>query len=146
MAFVPFVETDQPTMAAFNEKFQQNYEAAVGSCAKVITGTYVGTGKYPATLTFNEKPQLVVITLKYDSTLSDGKTYRRAYFWILKDGVGIGTQMMTVNSSGSYSDSVAGLDVTVSGNTISFTSNYADNVPNTSGTVYDFMAIVSKEE
>lgn len=43
MAFVPFVESDQPTMAAFNEKFQQNYEAMLANGFQIVTGSYAGT-------------------------------------------------------------------------------------------------------
>lgn len=41
MAFTPFVETDQPTMANFNAKFQE----AIGAASlKVARGSYVGNG------------------------------------------------------------------------------------------------------
>ena len=44
MGFVPFVEGDQPTMAAFNEKFTQAIEAAIAGGLVVETGSYVGLG------------------------------------------------------------------------------------------------------
>ena len=71
MAFVPFVETDQPTMAAFNEKFQQNYEAAVDAGLQVSTGTYVGTGAYgaanPNKLSFNFRVEFLCVLGVYNN-------------------------------------------------------------------------------
>lgn len=46
MAFVPFTKDDQPTMAAFNEKFQQAIDEAVSRGVKIEVGSYVGTGTY----------------------------------------------------------------------------------------------------
>ncbi len=65
MAFTPFTESDQPTMAAFNEKFQGIIEELVGQLAKIETGSYVGTGTYgaenPNTLTFSFVPKCVFV-------------------------------------------------------------------------------------
>lgn len=65
MAFVPFVETDQPTMAAFNEKFQQNYDAAMEDGTHFQAFSYVGTGKSgassPNKLTFGFAPKFVLL-------------------------------------------------------------------------------------
>lgn len=72
MAFVPFVESDQPTMAAFNEKFQQNFDAAVNACAKIAAGSYVGTGKAgisnPNRVTVGFRPKLLIV---YDREYSE---------------------------------------------------------------------------
>lgn len=46
MAFTPFTEADQPTMAKFNEKFQEAINDAVEKGVKVISGSYVGTDLY----------------------------------------------------------------------------------------------------
>lgn len=65
MAFVPFTKDDQPTMAAFNGKFQQAIDEAVSRGVKIEVGSYVGTGTYgssnPNSLTFGFKPAIVFI-------------------------------------------------------------------------------------
>lgn len=65
MAFVPFTKDDQPTMAAFNEKFQQAIDAAVAAGMKIEKGSYIGTGTYGSSsknsLTFGVEPKLVII-------------------------------------------------------------------------------------
>ncbi|WP_298030305.1 hypothetical protein [uncultured Dysosmobacter sp.] len=65
MAFTPFVESDQPTMAAFNEKFRELIAEAVGQAPKIEMGSYVGTGtsgkENPVCLTFNFVPKLIAI-------------------------------------------------------------------------------------
>lgn len=64
MAFVPFTKDDQPTMAAFNEKFQQIFNLADSKTEMEIL-TYVGTGTYgpdnPNSLSFKSRPSFVVI-------------------------------------------------------------------------------------
>lgn len=61
MAFTPFVESDQPTMANFNEKFQECIQEAIEGGTEIFTGSYVGTGTYgadnPNTLTFPFTPK-----------------------------------------------------------------------------------------
>lgn len=67
MAFTPFVDTDRPTMANFNEKFQEAItDAIAGGIAgapKIETGSYVGTGTYgsgnPNTLTLPFVPKTI---------------------------------------------------------------------------------------
>lgn len=70
MAFVPFIETDQPTMAAFNEKFQALHDEVV----KFEKGSYVGTGasgsENPTVINFQSEPFAVFITDESDSTIS----------------------------------------------------------------------------
>ena len=68
MAFTPFVETDAPTMAAFNEKFAQAIlsaeDGALEKGTKIEIGSYVGTGKHgqsnPCRLSFAFEPKLIV--------------------------------------------------------------------------------------
>ena len=70
MAFTPFIESDQPTMAAFNEKFSEAISTAINGALdadiKVETGSYTGTGKYgksnPNRLTFDFVPKLVIVS------------------------------------------------------------------------------------
>lgn len=70
MAFTPFVETDLPSMANFNAKFEEAIEAAkdgaLADGVKIATGSYVGTGTYgasnPCSLTFDFIPKIVVIS------------------------------------------------------------------------------------
>lgn len=91
MAFVPFVETDQPTMAAFNEKFQSAIDSAVSIGLKLESGTYVGTGGYGTSkknsLTFSRPVKLLFVqgagTENADSTqliaLQGASYYTGAY-------------------------------------------------------------------
>lgn len=64
MSFVPFTKDDQPTMAAFNEKFQQIFDLADSKIEMEIL-TYVGTGTYgpdnPNSLSFKSRPSFVAI-------------------------------------------------------------------------------------
>lgn len=46
MAFVPFTKDEQPTMQAFNEKFEQAIGQAIAAGVKIEVGSYVGTGTY----------------------------------------------------------------------------------------------------
>lgn len=66
MSFTPFVETDKPTMPAFNEKFQSAISEAVSSAiskdAKVVFGSYTGTGTESLSLTFESAPLAVFIS------------------------------------------------------------------------------------
>lgn len=65
MAFTPFVETDQPTMASFNEKFQQAIQDATAQGLKIEVVTYIGTGTYgqdnPTSISFSFVPKMVII-------------------------------------------------------------------------------------
>lgn len=58
MAFTPFTKDDLPTMAAFNEKFQQAMAKAtadaIAGAPKIVFGSYVGTGTSGA-----ENPQSI---------------------------------------------------------------------------------------
>lgn len=63
MDFPFFTEDEQPTMAKFNEKFQALLERDV----KFAAGTYVGDGEGTKTLTFQFKPQIVIISKKTTS-------------------------------------------------------------------------------
>lgn len=131
MAFVPFVETDQPTMAAFNEKFQQNYDAVLDDGPKVVLGNYSGSGAYgmsnAKTLTFPFVPKIVFIGSRtqgaYQAMLIQGRTNSIAFH---ADGNG-----------GNYF-----VIVSWEGNTVSFYGTIsADMQLNGSGKYYDYVAI-----
>ena len=64
MAFVPFTKDDQPTMEAFNEKFQQAIDEAVSRGVKIEVGSYVGTGTSSATITLGYKPDFLAVFYK----------------------------------------------------------------------------------
>ncbi len=71
MAFTPFTESDQPTMANFNEKFQQAIAEAKGQAIAgryFASGSYVGTGgtnaDNPTRLNFPFKPKVLFVTYK----------------------------------------------------------------------------------
>lgn len=65
MAFTPFVETDLPSMAAFNEKLQAVLGDAISNDLVLETGAYVGTGTYgednPNILNFSGIPKMVAV-------------------------------------------------------------------------------------
>lgn len=66
MAFVPFTKDEQPTMAAFNEKFEQAIQQAIAAGVKIEVGSYVGTGAYGTyqynSLNFSFNPKLLIIS------------------------------------------------------------------------------------
>ena len=71
MAFTPFTESDQPTMANFNEKFQQAIAEAKEQAIAgryFASGSYVGTGgtnaDNPTRLNFPFKPKVLFVTYK----------------------------------------------------------------------------------
>lgn len=65
MAFTPFVESDRPTMSAFNEKFLECIAEAVGQSPKIEMGNYLGTGTQgqnnPNSLTFAFEPKALIV-------------------------------------------------------------------------------------
>ena len=98
MAFTPFTESDQPTMDAFNQKFQEAINDAVSKGLKVETGTYIGTGTYgesnPTSISFSKTPELIFV-----SGLPGENTH--GPFFAIKDGqgvnVGYGSETQTMN-------------------------------------------------
>lgn len=136
MAFVPFVETDQPTMAAFNEKFLQSIEEAaedaLSKSLQIETGSYVGTGNSldKRNFTFNGVPKLFL--------LSEAKTTANYALWY--------KGITTVKSSGSGSSYPT---ISVAGNVLTLTrysGSPANMHYNAASTTYYYMAITQKEE
>lgn len=82
MAFTPFTELDQPTMEAFNEKFQEciseSVTRALGADVKMEAGSYVGTGEYgagtPNSLTLGITPKLLIV-VPQNETFSSHSAY-----------------------------------------------------------------------
>lgn len=68
MAFTPFVETDQPTMANFNEKFQELFKELFSSVAQTEYGMYIGTGTYgrdaPNSYTFSSPKDIFILAYR----------------------------------------------------------------------------------
>lgn len=139
MAFVPFVESDQPTMAAFNEKFQQNYEATIAAAGKVETGSYVGTGTTTAVkITCSFTPKLIVI-----AGLSVGETYTHINMGLVSEIGGVAL-LDNTNYYGVEAEQLKGMAVSVSGNEVAISAN--DNGKywrhcNLSGVTYNWVAI-----
>ena len=108
MAFTPFVETDQPTMAEFNEKFQECIQSALDAGVQIETGSYVGTGTYgasnPNTLTFEFSPKFIVIQPK-DDTYADGSFYLFFSRGVLYTGMNGHTTVSWSSNSVSWYDS-----------------------------------------
>lgn len=123
MAFTPFIESDQPTMAAFNEKFREIIAEAVGQSAKIQTGSFVGTGVADETITIPTGGTPKLCLMAHESTDFYNGGVSDIYFWI----PGIIKQRIYHNSSTnnylnfSYSD--AGLSFFES-YTNSFTANF----------------------
>lgn len=69
MRFTPLTEDDQPTIKTFNKKFAEAIGDAVRESIvknlQVVTGSYIGTGKYgadyPNSLTFEREPVAVIL-------------------------------------------------------------------------------------
>lgn len=65
MAFVPFTEADQPTMAAFNQKFKEAIQDGIDGGLQIVEGSYVGTGHYGEgnknSLSFPKPPKFLMI-------------------------------------------------------------------------------------
>lgn len=65
MAFVPFTESDQPTMAAFNQKFKDAIQDGIDGGLQIIEGSYTGTGRYGEgnenSLSFPKPPKFLMI-------------------------------------------------------------------------------------
>ena len=128
VAFTPFVETDQPTMAAFNGKFQELLQAALDSDVKIGNGSYVGTGKYgqenPNSLTFSFFPRFLMIAGYQGSDTLMGFT-----------AVG-GLTLFRVGTQG-----FSTIPITLSGNTVTWYSSGMYLQMNASGTTYQYFAI-----
>lgn len=138
MAFVPFVETDQPTMAAFNEKFLQNYDAAVAAGLKIKVGSYVGTGAYgssnPTKLSFGFKPQFLFVARETSKT---GATF--GYYFTAVRGV---KSAMSVRSLGADSSLDGQVMLTWGDAEVSFYAGYtAEDQLNAVNTTYYYLAI-----
>lgn len=136
MAFTPFTESDQPTMANFNEKFQEAIQAALDEDLKIEVGTYTGTGtggaSNPNHLTLSLNCKLLLITPS-EIELSGSAT----------------TGLLLANSVGGISFSltqthdVGGgpIRVSVSGNTVSYYGVDQYSQMNQSGVNYTYVAI-----
>ena len=137
MAFVPFVESDQPTMAAFNEKFQQNYDAAVAAGLKIKVGSYTGTGMAGSSnqnkLSFGFKPQFLFVTRETSKT---GATY--GYYFTAVRGV---KSAMSVRSLGGDSSLAGQVTLTWGDADISFYGYDAEDQLNAANTTYYYFAI-----
>lgn len=83
MAFVPFTKDEQPTMAAFNEKFEQAIgqaiQQALADGVKIEAGSYVGTGTYggsnPCSISVPSGAKLVLIFAQGNNTSTFGPSY-----------------------------------------------------------------------
>ena len=136
MAFTPFTEQDQPTMANFNEKFQEAIQAAVDEDLKIEVGTYTGTGtggdSHPNQLTLGLNCNLLLITPS-DIKVSGSTTTDL----LLANSVG----GMSFSSSQTYDVGGSLIRVSVSGNTVSYygIDQYAQM--NQRGVNYTYVAI-----
>lgn len=86
MAFTPFVETDQPTMANFNAKFQELIEHIFSSA--VVIRTYTGTGStISIPLDFNPSA-IIIISLSGDvnSSFKSSNTPYPTYYYYYNGG------------------------------------------------------------
>lgn len=130
MAFTPFVETDQPTMANFNEKFLEILSEDI----KVEAGSYVGTGTYgesnPNSLTFDFTPKAVFI---FGTKAPNNTGASMMYFW--------GADSFTLILSGLSGAEPSGT-ASVSGNTMSwYDTREAYYQCNKSSRTYNYLAL-----
>lgn len=146
MAFTPFVETDQPTMAKFNEKFQDAISDAIaggiaGGIAgspKIMTGSYIGTGTFlsssPNTLTFPFTP-IIWGVFRMVSTGGVDLSLPNIILWD-NDYKNTNVSMYT------RSDSTTTQFVTINGNSVSwYSSSSGEHQLNANGTTYHYFAI-----
>lgn len=130
MAFVPFTESDQPTMAAFNEKFQNAIDEAVLLGHKVVTGSYTGKGTYGSenknTVSIPYTPLFFLIQREYRSMT--------------------GSHFVSFFSTGTYfttGSTITGrLTVSSFGKAVSWYSSQSETEQmNVSGDKYNYLAI-----
>lgn len=146
MAFTPFVETDQPTMAKFNEKFQDAISDAIaggiaGGIAgspKIMTGSYIGTGTFlsssPNTLTFPFTP-IIWGVFRMVSMGGVDLSLPNIILWD-NDYKNMNVSMYT------RSDSTTTQFVTINGNSVSwYSSSSGEHQLNANGTTYHYFAI-----
>lgn len=134
MAFTPFVETDQPTMANFNEKFQEAIQAAIDGGTQVSTGSYVGTGAYGSTnknsVTLDFSPLFFCVGI------TNGEDTLGMIWWSGLTKIEVGTSAVSTTNI-----------ISVSGKTISwYCTGTAYSQLNESGKKYYYFAIGQKEE
>lgn len=139
MAFTPFVETDQPTMANFNEKFQECIQEAIEGGTEIFTGSYEGTGTYgennPNTLTFPFKPKIWWIFC-YSQDLTSQFNYKL----IGINGLGMGFPIPWLEDD-TYQIESYGRPMTMNGTTVSWVSVSAAGQCNEIGYTYYYIAI-----
>lgn len=125
MAFTPFTEADQPTMAAFNEKFQSAIEDAVLKGVKSKLGSYQGTGSSSSvSLSFDFSPVVVIVMA------ADSRNYFGAIF--LRGG-----NTCVLIESGWHS-----MSYSLSGGSLSWTGGNTTNLSlNQPGQTYFYVAI-----
>lgn len=147
MAYTPFTKDDQPTMQAFNEKFEQAIAQAIDSGLKAEIGSYVGTGEdgaeNPNKLTFSFIPSMVIVVKQgsYGFAL-DGTFGSYSLFWI----PGITYFNPGGSGSASYADAQKN-KITLSGKTLIWYRDSGSENGNPShqlnelGTTYFYAAI-----
>lgn len=140
MAFAPFVETELPSMANFNAKFEEAIEAAkAGALAegvKIATGSYVGTGTYgasnPCSLTFDFVPKLLIVGIPVSVPMNGRGMFQHSFIWVT------GNTSLPIWASGAEPTCY----ITASGKTISWYTEFHDPVAqaNDSGRQYTYFA------
>lgn len=144
MAFVPFTKDEQPTMAAFNEKFEQAIEQALADGTKIEVGSYVGTGTYGSSnknsLTFSFDPKVVII-IGRGSYGSQSIFVRNAPWSIgFRIDANIGSTAATEQGY-SYIKTTSNLATWGSNRLSWYHTKNADAQENTSGSTYYYAAI-----
>lgn len=109
MAFVPFVESDQPTMAAFNEKFQEAISTAMAADPTISVGSYTGNGQSSQTIQVGFSPSLVILIGdmlnsgdKGIGVGMPGATYFAPQGGLSSFSIGFGPTYFTVSAGGTY--------------------------------------------
>lgn len=148
MAFTPFVDTDLPSMANFNQKFldaiQQAADDAVDEAPKIATGSYMGTGTFgednPNTLMFEFEPKVWGIYAYEDTPQETGP----GYMYISITPVipwGLSDFRMAVGTSNFRRFRASYNQGSVSFYTAESEGNYGGNQFNKAGCTYYYLAI-----
>lgn len=154
MAFTPFTKDDQPTMAAFNEKFsallrdsnsyadnvaekaknqalaqgvqQSTITALTASIPKVASGEYTGSAAKSTTINIGFRPKFVAISGDGEKPVIDGGNA----VWVGQSSEKYGDSTHSYTRSFSVSDT----GITISG-------SYAEGAMSVKNTVYYWFAI-----
>ncbi len=135
-----YVSSPNPNAYPVDDGFTYLVRGQIGGLGRVVTGSYVGTGKYGAanknTLTFDFQPKVVFITVGHFDQFTKGVMFVYGQ-----------SESTVINNGGSYSSSQGHISLTWFGNGLAWWDGYhngdgaAQWQLNTSGLTYYYTAI-----